>query len=271
MCFVLSYSTSVPQFSMPRISADRDTFLPRIESAFYATFHETRGPQILFQVPEGLISQVSSGGSSSTIYASRSPNGLPTRGHAESFNSCSAPSGPFSATSTPSSSTTSLSITEGVKGTDPPRPLHRTSNSSSTSARDTSLPSSPASYRSIQQHRHLHSSSTSTSPQKSSSPHPASGPAPLLDFSDISRFVIPTQDMCGRLVICETRTHRVIGFPVCLEGHKYKRVHFRYNLCFVFERTADLSCYEPVVRKIARVLMACEVSITNTIHFTLPC
>ncbi|KAF8577354.1 NPR2-domain-containing protein [Ramaria rubella] len=183
--------------------SDRDTFLPRIESAFYATFHETRGPQILFQVPEGMISQGSS------------------------------------------------------KITESPAPIHRPSITSSVSTLDISSPSSPASYRSLQQ-RHLPLSSSSTSPPKSSSFQPPSAPMPLLDFSDISRFVIPTQDMCGRLVICSTQKHRVIGFPVCLEAQKYKRVHFRYNLCFVFERTADLSCYEPVVRKIARVLMACE-------------
>jgi hypothetical protein len=71
--------------------------------------------------------------------------------------------------------------------------------------------------------------------------------------------------MCGRLIICSTLKHRVIGFPVCLEAEKYERVHFRYNLCFVFERKADLSCYEPVVRKIARVLMACEVRLWSPI------
>ena len=29
----------------------------------------------------------------------------------------------------------------------------------------------------------------------------------------------------------------------------------------VFERSADLSCYEPIVRKVSRVLKSCEVSI----------
>ncbi|KAF9483818.1 NPR2-domain-containing protein [Pholiota conissans] len=70
-------------------------------------------------------------------------------------------------------------------------------------------------------------------------------------------FVIPHPALCGRLVTCATRRHRIIGFPVELKG-KYKRNYFRYNLCFVFDREADLSCYEPIVRKVSRVLKSCE-------------
>ena len=82
----------------------------------------------------------------------------------------------------------------------------------------------------------------------------------LFKFKDISRYVIPHSALCGRLVTCATRRHRIIGFPVELFNTKrYKRNFFRYNVCFVFERTADLSCYEPIVRKIGRVLTACEV------------
>lgn len=80
----------------------------------------------------------------------------------------------------------------------------------------------------------------------------------LFNFDDISKYVIPPSPLCGRLVICATKRHRIIGFPVELKG-KYKRNYFRYNLCFVFERSADLSCYEPIVRKVSRVLTTCEV------------
>lgn len=248
------------------MSTDRDTFLPHIESAFYATFHETRGSQILYQVPEGLISQVSTTGNSSIHHPARCHNSfqLPTRGRDESSNN----SMPFvctTAVATPSSSTTSISTPDITKPTDSPQRTHRISTSSSASTLDMSSPSSPTSYRSLQQYRHGQPCTTPNTPHKSGSSHVSSGPTPLLDFSDISHFVIPTQDMCGRLIVCATQRHRVIGFPVCLEAAKYKRVHFRYNLCFVFERTADLSCYEPVVRKIARVLMACEVRLK---HFT---
>lgn len=81
----------------------------------------------------------------------------------------------------------------------------------------------------------------------------------LFSFKDISRYVIPQSPLCGRLVVCATRKHRIIGFPVELYGSQYERNYFRYNVCFVFDRHADLSCYEPIVRKIGRVLTACEV------------
>lgn len=93
------------------------------------------------------------------------------------------------------------------------------------------------------------------SPQKRS----LSSQKTLFNFSDISMYVIPPPALCGRLVTCSTRRHRIIGFPVELPGG-YKRNYFRYNLCFVFERSADLSCYEPIVRKVSRVLKSCEVS-----------
>lgn len=86
----------------------------------------------------------------------------------------------------------------------------------------------------------------------------ASSNRSLFHFDDISKYVMPSSALCGRLVMCATRNHRIIGFPMNLWG-AYPRNEFRYNLCFVFERSADLSCYEPIVRKASRVLTACEV------------
>ncbi|KAJ3524319.1 hypothetical protein NM688_g8584 [Phlebia brevispora] len=95
----------------------------------------------------------------------------------------------------------------------------------------------------------------------------SSGPSPqkrgvssnrfLFNFDDVSKYIIPPSALCGRLVKFATRKHRIIGFPVELRG-KYERNYFRYNLCFVFDKKADLSCYEPVVRKASRVLTSCE-------------
>ncbi|KAF9246297.1 nitrogen permease regulator 2-domain-containing protein [Melanogaster broomeanus] len=91
------------------------------------------------------------------------------------------------------------------------------------------------------------------SPQQRSS----SSDKTLFNFDDISKYVIPPNALCGRLVICATRKCRIIGLPVSLLG-RYERNYFRFNLCFVFDRSADLSCYEPIVRKVSRVLTACE-------------
>ncbi|KZT70125.1 NPR2-domain-containing protein [Daedalea quercina L-15889] len=101
----------------------------------------------------------------------------------------------------------------------------------------------------------LTEASASTTAADTPSPSPCRD---LFHFDDISRYVMPPSALCGRLVICATKGHRIIGFPVELQG-AYERNYFRYNLCFVFERTADLSCYEPVVRKVSRVLTSCEL------------
>ncbi|KAF8163494.1 nitrogen permease regulator 2-domain-containing protein [Crassisporium funariophilum] len=186
-----------------------DSFLPRIQSVFYAVFDVRQGPKIVYQVPEGLIAVPPAGPSSSNL------NG-----------NCSVPQTPTS--DTPSPVPPSIST------------IGLTSRNSSTS-----LISPTEYYR--PGGRHL------PSPQKRSS----SSQRTLFNFNDISTYVIPSPALCGRLVTCSTRRHRIIGFPVELKG-KYKRNYFRYNLCFVFEREADLSCYEPIVRKVSRVLKSCE-------------
>ncbi|KAF8798191.1 NPR2-domain-containing protein [Phlegmacium glaucopus] len=185
-----------------------DSFLPRIQSVFYAVFDVRQGPKIEYQVPEGLIA-------------------VPAAGPASAVN------GNSSLPSTPSSDTPpllpTLSIGNGL-----------TSRNSSTS-----LVSPTDYYRPGGRHF--------TSLQK----HSNSSQHTLFNFNDISMYVIPPPALCGRLVTCSTRRHRIIGFPVELKG-KYARNYFRYNLCFVFEREADLSCYEPIVRKVSRVLKSCE-------------
>lgn len=81
----------------------------------------------------------------------------------------------------------------------------------------------------------------------------------LFSFDDVHKYIIPHSALCGRLVVCSVKNYRIIGLPVALKGRQYERNYFRYNICFVFERGADLSCYEPIVRKVSRVLTTCEV------------
>ncbi|KAI4525029.1 nitrogen permease regulator 2 [Schizophyllum commune Loenen D] len=136
--------------------SEGDSFLPRIQSVFYAVFDVQKGPKIVYQVPEGLIA--------------------------------------------------------------------------------TSGPSNPA-----------------LGAQRSGSSNRI-----LFNFDDISKYVIPPSPLCGRLVTCATKHYRIVGHPVALEGAQYERNYLYYNVCFVFERSADVSCYEPIVRKVNRVLTSCE-------------
>lgn len=102
--------------------------------------------------------------------------------------------------------------------------------------------------------------------QRPRSPSPTNGRSiipskkqPLVDFNSILEYVIPKPQISGRLVHCNTPRHRILGFPVVLRDARYTRHTLRFNLCFVFDRWADVSCYEPIVRKCARVLTECEV------------
>lgn len=81
----------------------------------------------------------------------------------------------------------------------------------------------------------------------------------LFEWELVSQFVVPRADICGRLTICTTKKHRIVGFPVMIwDEEKYGRGTFQFNVCFVFAKEVDVSCYEPIVRKLARVLTACE-------------
>ncbi|KAG1827127.1 nitrogen permease regulator 2-domain-containing protein [Suillus subaureus] len=174
--------------------SEGDTFLPRIQSVFYAVFDLQKGPKIVYQVPEGLIT-----GST----ANQNSN--------------------HSVTSSPSPSIAAAILEPEV------RPSRRSSPS-------------------VNSHGGRRASSLNVpSPHQRSS----SSSRVLFNFDDISKYVIPPGELCGRLVICATRKYRIMGFPVLLPGN-YQRNYFQYNVCFVFERSADLSCYEPVVRKVSR-------------------
>ncbi|KAJ7285989.1 nitrogen permease regulator 2-domain-containing protein [Mycena rebaudengoi] len=183
--------------------SDGDSFLPRIQSVFYAVFDIAKGPKIVYQVPEGLI-------------AVPPPNVLTVTA---------------AVTSTPSTP-----LTEQFAPIQHPGLTSRNSSASVISPTE-ARPTSRSQY----------------SPHKRA----VSSNRTLFNFDDISKYVIPQSQLCGRLVTCSTKRHRIIGFPVQLKG-KYQRNYLRYNLCFVFERGADLSCYEPIVRKVSRVLTACE-------------
>ncbi|KAH9945929.1 NPR2-domain-containing protein [Epithele typhae] len=184
------------------------SFLPRLESVFYAVFDVEQGPKIVSQVPEALI-------------ATTNPSGHVSSG---------------SSTSLLALSPISVGSSGSLADFDFPS---RTSSSS--------LLSSPISQR-------LDPRTSIISPHKRG---PSANRA-LFHFDDISKYVIPPKALCGRLVICTTKSHRILGFPVRLDDEAYPRNYFLYNVCFVFERTADLSCYEPVARKTSRVLTSCE-------------
>ena len=194
-----------------------------ISSVFFAVLHLEDGPKIVYQVPEGLITT-----------PPRPPPGSPT----PSDLSTNVPSPPNNTNNTPPSTVY------------PTRPPLNTSTSKAHAPSTTTQ----------SQYQSLSLSTTNTAAGGGGGSGGSSGPAPLFEFELISQFAIPQAELCGRLMICTTRKHRIVGFPVILKGEHYERGMFQYNLCFVFQRDLDVSPYEPVVRKVARVLTVCEVS-----------
>lgn len=84
----------------------------------------------------------------------------------------------------------------------------------------------------------------------------------LIDFEAISEYIIPKKQLYKRLVTICTNGYKVMGCPVVLHDHeryRHYRNEFRFNLCFVFEKDAETSSYEAVVRKLSRVLEGLEV------------
>jgi hypothetical protein len=88
---------------------------------------------------------------------------------------------------------------------------------------------------------------------------PPSPPPALLDFSQISEYIIGKAALKHRLVTCTLGQYRILSFPCVIEDERYPRNQFIWNLAFVFDRRSDLSAFEPVVRKCGRIFRACEV------------
>ncbi|KAL8293073.1 hypothetical protein RQP46_000767 [Phenoliferia psychrophenolica] len=92
----------------------------------------------------------------------------------------------------------------------------------------------------------------------------------LFDFSSILDFVIPKPELCGHLITKATRTSKILGFPIQIVDEAkynkdkavYNRNSFMFNLCFVFERDAELSGFEPIVRKTGRTLREMEETVS---------
>ena len=101
---------------------------------------------------------------------------------------------------------------------------------------------------------------------------------PLFDLTDVEQYILPRRPLVKHLVTICVEQCKVIGFPVWIDSQKYPRGRFMCasacltfslitltarpdNVCFAFERNAELTPYEPVVRKTGRVLRHMEVDL----------
>lgn len=84
-------------------------------------------------------------------------------------------------------------------------------------------------------------------------------PEHSIDFDSFSEYIIPKPALCNNLVTISTEKYNIMGFPIQITDQKYKRNAIIFNLCFVFDKLHDPSCYEQIVCKIGRVLTFLEI------------
>jgi nitrogen permease regulator 2-like protein len=214
-----------------------------ISSVFFAIFDDDDGPRILYQVPEDLI----------TPSPKRGMNAQPPTPVPSDSSNLNTPSIEVEPSSVPDPSLVRSSMDGPMDG-----------------QKDSSLRSGKDSRRSNNSSRSKLNASTSSrlnptktsalSPNRTSISQDVQSSKTLFEWELVSQFVIPRSDVCGRLTISTTKKHRIIGFPVTVRNpERYLRGSFVFNVCFVFDRSVDVRSYESVVRKLARVLTACEV------------
>lgn len=251
-------------------------FLPRLVSIFFAVFHPTDGPKVLYQVPEGSITEEEASdqllrqedepavahSKLSAAVAEAFENDESLEGHEDGM-----PSG------------------KAVPGKE--RKGGTSRDQSPAPAGDRAWKRAAA--RSRSRDPRMGSRSSSRAPFNGENPtRPKPKTSPLFDFGALSDYLIPKAPLCGRLVTCTTpglqdekilpvtedgeaspsrlegRTsahggYKILGHPMTITSPKYARNMLVYNLCFVFEGGADVRAYEPIVRKYARVLRDLEV------------
>ncbi|KAK6439433.1 Nitrogen permease regulator 2 [Oleoguttula sp. CCFEE 5521] len=88
-------------------------------------------------------------------------------------------------------------------------------------------------------------------------------PSGLLDFSDLSTFLVPPQDLANRALSACGGGYRILGFPVSLEGSHYPRNRFAFNVCLILEENLDLAwvkSWQAIVAKLARFMRDLEAN-----------
>lgn len=258
------------------LAALDEQFLPRLVAVFFATFHPTHGPKVIYQVPEGSITEekddadsVPSATTNSAAAATQTEEAIDDKADVEHAHESAVTITADSALD--SGVTVRRSDESGEPSTsDPPvSSRERLEVGVDASLEKPALEGQPS----------KEGDSAGSDAQTESKARKAL--QPLFSFSSLSDYLIPKAPLCGRLVTCSTRGrsgangangatgangvgrgYKIMGYPVLLEdGARYRRNTFIFNLCFVFDGRADVRAYEPIVRKCGRVLRSLEVKV----------
>ncbi|KAJ3158270.1 Nitrogen permease regulator 2 [Geranomyces michiganensis] len=242
-----------------RTTAEMDGFqgFPPVLAIFYAEFHPTQGPKVMFQVPEHFVASSSSSAAPASTPAFLLPASQPGQSVPQSGYATAPPLAHGSGASSTlallmhqQASSPTLAATPGP--VTPNFGLLSTSRSAVSPNLSSSLISPPP--QSLHNQQNVRASATTGSAAAAAPPRPAS-----LDFDSISEYIIPKPALSNRLVTISTPQYKILSHPVTITSQKYERNALLFNLCFVFEKNAQTTVYEQVVRKLARVLRSLEV------------
>ncbi|GAU95545.1 hypothetical protein RvY_07145-2 [Ramazzottius varieornatus] len=93
-------------------------------------------------------------------------------------------------------------------------------------------------------------------------------------FDQISSYIIPKPELMARQLTISSGPFKVVGYPIQIDNAKYARNALMFNVCFVFDECANVSPYEPIVKKLGEYLRTAEVEAclisTETSKITLP-
>src|SRR4051812_42556292 len=77
-------------------------------------------------------------------------------------------------------------------------------------------------------------------------------------FNSLTPYIIPKDELQGRLLTVNSQGVKIIGFPVSLDDPRFIRNRYIFNLCFVCSPSKRTVQYEPLVKKLALYLRDLE-------------
>ncbi|XP_037038641.1 GATOR complex protein NPRL2 [Bradysia coprophila] len=77
-------------------------------------------------------------------------------------------------------------------------------------------------------------------------------------FDSVNVYIIPKPQLQRCILTVNTLGYKIVGYPVRIDGQRYARNAYYFNLCFVCDAWARTIQYEPVIKKLAEYLIMME-------------
>ena len=77
-------------------------------------------------------------------------------------------------------------------------------------------------------------------------------------FDGVADYIITKTQLVGKLITITAGGHKVMGYPLRVEDHKYHRNALMFNIGMVFDAGAETGIYEAVLSKIGNTFHTME-------------